>query len=73
MAKEGYLLNHIDCTIVGDVYIDLCLQGNMKVGNILRGGTNYYKKAKTTFGGSGNIAAGLSYIGAKTICRKGRC
>jgi sugar/nucleoside kinase (ribokinase family) len=58
-------LDHFDCTVLGDVCVDV----NVKVGNginqLLRGGVKYCKSTRISFGGSGNVAVGLSFLGGK--------
>lgn len=53
-----------DCTVLGDIFLDIIAYA-AKDPIYVRGGTAYCNMAKVTFGGSGNVAAGLSEIGGK--------
>jgi sugar/nucleoside kinase (ribokinase family) len=54
-----------DCTVIGDVLIDLIFYVNDDHPRFSHGGTSYCDNAKIEFGGSGNIAVGLSSLGGK--------
>lgn len=55
----------LDCTIIGDILLDVTANVNNIQHRIIRGGTTYVSVAKIAFGGSGNVAAGLSMLGGK--------
>lgn len=58
-------MDFFDCTVVGDVFLDVILKvkhGHMR---FFRGGTSYVDFAKAVLGGSGNVAVGLSSLGGK--------
>lgn len=52
-----------DCTVFGDVFLDLIIQVNGNYERFFHGGTSYCNFAKAVLGGSGNVATGLSAIG----------
>ncbi len=52
-----------DCTIIGDVFLDVIVKVNRSSERFFQGGTSYCNFAEAVFGGSGNVAAGLSVIG----------
>lgn len=52
-----------DCTVVGDVFIDVVVKVEHGQIRFFRGGTSYVDFAKAVFGGSGNIAVGVSSLG----------
>lgn len=54
-----------DCLLVGDVFLDVVIRLPNDHKHFFRGGTTYVNLAKAAFGGSGNIAAGLSWLGGK--------
>ena len=54
-----------DCTIIGDVFLDIIVRVNGDHRRFFRGGTSYCDFAKAVFGGSGNIAVGLSSLTGK--------
>lgn len=54
-----------DCTIIGDVMIDIIVREKMGKPRLVFGGTSYCSSAKVEFGGAGNVAAGLSTLGGK--------
>lgn len=58
-------MEFFDCTIVGDVFLDVILQVKHDHMQFFRGGTSYVDFAKTALGGSGNVAVGLSSLGGK--------
>ncbi len=54
----------LDCVVVGDVMMDLILKSDRKIVNDLEfEGTNYFSSSQVVPGGSGNVAAALSYLG----------
>jgi sugar/nucleoside kinase (ribokinase family) len=55
----------LDCTVVGDIFMDLIIHVGRKWNQFDYGGTSYSDFAKMEFGGSGNVAVGLSLLGAK--------
>lgn len=65
--KNSSVLNMklLDCTVVGDIFIDLVIHVGRKWSQLNYGGTSYSDFAKIEFGGSGNVAVGLSLLGAK--------
>lgn len=54
-----------DCLLVGDVFLDVVIRLPNDRNRFFRGGTTYVDLAKAVFGGSGNVAAGLSWVGGK--------
>ena len=54
-----------DCTVIGDIFMDIIIHKNADWNNSCYGGTLYSDFIKIEFGGSGNIAVGLSLLGAK--------
>ena len=54
-----------DCTIIGDVFWDIIVQVTGGQRHLFTGGTSYCDFAKTTPGGSGNVAVGLSLLEGK--------
>ena len=54
-----------DCIVVGDVLMDHIVHVKDKNNPICFAGTYYTDSAKTEFGGAGNVAVGLSSLGAK--------
>ena len=55
----------LDCIVVGDVMMDVILKSDQKMVNALEvGGTNYFHSSQIVPGGSGNVAAALSHLGA---------
>lgn len=56
----------LDCIVVGDVMMDLILKSDQRIVNSLSiNGTNYFSSSRVVPGGSGNVAAALSHLGAK--------
>jgi len=55
-----------DCTVIGDIFIDLIFYVSNNHPRFSYGGTSYCNNAKIEFGGSGNVAVGLSSLGGKT-------
>jgi sugar/nucleoside kinase (ribokinase family) len=53
-----------DCTVFGDILLDIIVYVTKDL-TYFQGGTTYCDLAKVMFGGSGNIAAGLSFLGGK--------
>jgi sugar/nucleoside kinase (ribokinase family) len=60
------IMNLFDCTVIGDVFIDIIVQVDGNYEQFFRGGTTYCNLIKSVLGGSGNVAAGLSTIGGAT-------
>lgn len=58
-------MKSLNCTIIGDVFIDVIVQVDNDYEQLFQGGTSYCNYAKVALGGSGNVAAGLSVIGGK--------
>ena len=58
-------MHFFDCTVIGDVFLDILIQVNGDYRRFFRGGTSYCNFAKTVLGGSGNIAVGLSTLGGR--------
>jgi len=54
-----------DCTVIGDVFIDLIFHVSGNHEKFPFGGTSYSDFAKMELGGSGNVAVGLSLLGGK--------
>lgn len=56
-----------DCTVIGDVFLDISVQVSARVRNqhFQRGGTSYCNLVKAVLGGAGNVAVGLSLLGAR--------
>ena len=54
-----------DCTVIGDIFMDIIIHKNAESNKSCHGGTLYSDFIKIEFGGSGNIAVGLSLLGAK--------
>ena len=54
----------LDCTVVGDIFMDLVIRVGREWSQLHYGGTSYSDFAKMEFGGSGNVAVGLSLLGA---------
>jgi len=62
MSKSIY-----DCVVVGDVMFDVFVRRNAVKLDHLQNGTSYCDFAKIDFGGAGNVASGLSFLGAKVF------
>ena len=58
-------MHFLDCTVIGDIFIDLVIHVNGNHTKFFYGGTSYVDSAKAEFGGSGNVAVGLSLLGGK--------
>lgn len=58
-------MKSLDCTVVGDIFMDLVVHVDREWGQLNYGGTSYSDFSKIEFGGSGNVAVGLSLLGAK--------
>ena len=56
---------YIDCTVIGDVFSDLLVHSEGLRNPLSYGGTSYSDFVKMDFGGSGNIAVGLSLLGGR--------
>ena len=54
-----------DCSVIGDVMLDVFVGGLGTNTPFLRNGTSYCNFAKIEFGGAGNMATSLSSFGAK--------
>jgi sugar/nucleoside kinase (ribokinase family) len=54
----------LDCIVVGDVFMDFIVHVGREWNQSYYGGTSYSDFAKIEFGGSGNVAVGLSLFGA---------
>ena len=54
----------LDCTVIGDIFMDLIVHVGCEWNQFNYGGTSYSDFAKMEFGGSGNVAVGLSLLGA---------
>lgn len=54
-----------DSLALGDVMFDIFMSGFGKTTPFLSGGTSYCDAAKIDFGGAGNVATGLSWLGGK--------
>ncbi len=59
------LMSFFDCTVVGDVFVDVTIKVKHGQMQFHRGGTSYVNFAKAVLGGSGNVAVGLSVLGGK--------
>lgn len=55
-----------DCSVIGDVILDVFLAVAGESIPILSGGTSYCNTAKIDFGGAGNIASAISHLGGRT-------
>lgn len=55
-------MTFLDCTVIGDVFIDLIIKVTNNHRGFFYGGTSYCDFAKVELGGSGNIAVGLSSL-----------
>jgi len=60
-------MDFFDCTVIGDVFMDIVVEGCADYGRLFRGGTSYCSFAKVLLGGSGNVAVGLSTLGGKAV------
>lgn len=58
-------MHTLDCTVIGDVCIDLIIHVSGNLTKFSYGGTSYSSFAKAELGGSGNVAVGLSLLGGK--------
>jgi fructokinase len=58
-------MDQFDCTVIGDVILDIIIQVTGDQRPFFTGGTSYCDSAKAVLGGSGNIAVGLSSLGGK--------
>lgn len=58
-------MNFFDCTVIGDVFIDLMIYVSGDQPKFFYGGTSYCDLAKIELGGSGNVAVGLSSLGGR--------
>jgi hypothetical protein len=58
-------MDMLDCSVIGDVLIDVVVHGKSYLGNLVPSGTSYCSFAKIEFGGSGNVAVGLSALGGR--------
>lgn len=55
----------LDCTVVGDVFLDIITEYTMDSLRLAVGGTSYCQNVETVLGGSANVAVGLSLLGGK--------
>ncbi|MCW4015242.1 MAG: carbohydrate kinase family protein [Candidatus Bathyarchaeota archaeon] len=53
----------VDCTIIGDVFCDLIIKKDFSTVSSVIGGVSYLPPIKLDFGGSGNVAVGLTRLG----------
>jgi hypothetical protein len=60
MLEKGF-----DCLVVGDIFLDVFLASRNQSVPFLAGGASYCSSAKIDFGGAGNVAVGLAYLGGK--------
>jgi fructokinase len=58
-------MSRFDCTVIGDVFIDLPAKFDSEYLDFSSGGTSYCEIAKPVFGGSGNLAVGISKLGGQ--------
>ncbi len=54
-----------DCTVIGDICLDITVQASIDDIDIPIGGADDCDLIKASFGGAGNVAVGLSLLGAK--------
>jgi len=59
-------MNYFDCTVIGDVFVDVIVHVDRYESRSFRGGTSYCSFAGPALGGGGNVAAGLSRIGGSS-------
>jgi len=59
------LVGPFDCTVIGEVFLDVVVKAGFDYGRLFRGGTSYCDLIKPVLGGSGNVAVGLSMLGGK--------
>jgi sugar/nucleoside kinase (ribokinase family) len=58
-------MGSLDCTVIGDIMIDINIRALGKHREFFIGGTSYCDFAKVELAGSGNVAVGLSSLGGK--------
>lgn len=58
-------MDSFDCTVIGDVFLDVILKVKHGTMRFIRGGTSYIDLGQAVLGGSGNVAVGLSSLGGK--------
>jgi sugar/nucleoside kinase (ribokinase family) len=58
-------MKRFDCLIIGDVMLDVFVRKS-RTALFPTGGTSYLNYAKIDLGGAGNVAEGMSLLGAKT-------
>jgi ribokinase len=58
-------MKRFDCLIIGDVMLDVFVRKS-RITLFPTGGTSYLNYAKIDLGGAGNVAEGMSLLGAKT-------
>ena len=58
--------NRFDCLVIGDVMFDIFLGHCGDTVTFLKGGTSYLDFAEIGLGGAGNVAEGLSHLGARS-------
>ena len=60
-------MEKFDCTVIGDVILDVFVEKARPQISRLRRGTSYCGSAKIDFGGAGNVASGLSVLGGNVL------
>jgi len=65
LSKENLQPFAFDCVVIGDILIDVILYISGDYPRFFYGGTSYCDIAKIEFGGSGNVAVGLSSLGER--------
>lgn len=63
IQARGVAMSRFDCTVVGDVFIDMPTRVDFTPERFFSGGTSYCDFVKPVFGGSGNVAVGISTLG----------
>ena len=58
-------MGYFDCTVIGDVFFDIVVKVDFDPKSFFSGGTSYCNFVKPIFGGSGNVAVGVSTLGGK--------
>ena len=58
-------MSFLDCTVIGDVFLDVVVRVSGDHERFFSGGTSYCDFARVVPGGSGNIAVGLSTLGGR--------
>lgn len=57
----------MDCTVIGDIFFDVMIRRDPSQLYLVRGGTSYSDPITIGPGGTGNVAVGLSRLGAKVL------